>query len=78
MINAGDGSRAIAVDSDLSSRTVRSHITVSRDLEKYFRQFDFWSNYDAEIIANRSILCIPVLSILLPFAWITGCGRLRR
>lgn len=64
--------KAIAVDSGLSSGTIRSRITVSRDLEKYFRDFDFFSCYDADIVDNRSILDIPALSVVLPLAWITG------
>ena len=64
--------KSIVVDSSLSSRTVRAHISVSKDLDKYFRCCDFWSHYDTEIIDNRSIRDIPVLSILLPFAWVTG------
>ena len=62
----------ILVDSKLSSGTVKSNIIVSKSLKKYFRCFDFFSRYDAEIIANNSILNIPVLSIVLPLAWITG------
>jgi hypothetical protein len=73
MIDAGRMSkRSIAVDSNLSSSTLRSRITVSRDLKKYFRHISFFSCYDADIVANKSILCIPVLSMVLPFAWITG------
>ena len=64
--------KTIAVHTDFSSGTVRSRITPSRDLVKYFKDFDFWSHYDSEIHANNSILNIPVLSILLPFAWLTG------
>jgi len=63
---------AISVDSSLSSRTVTSRIAVSGDLKKYFRRLAFFSNYDAEIFANKSILAIPVLSMVLPVAWITG------
>lgn len=69
----GDRNRnAISVDSYLSSRTIRSRIIVSRDLRKYFKSLGFFSSYDAGIVANDSILNIPVLSIVLPFAWITG------
>ena len=63
---------SILVDSTFSSGTVRSRITVSKDLRKYFKHFEFWSRYDAEIFANSSILNIPVLSIVLPLAWVTG------
>ena len=71
VIGAGK-KKVIAVDSSLSSDTIRSRITVSRDLEKYFRHYDFFSRYDSRIVDNRSILDIPALSIVLPLAWITG------
>jgi hypothetical protein len=66
------GNRMIHVDSRASRRTVVSQITVSRDLEKYFRQLAFYSKYVEEIEIDKSILHIPALSILLPIAWITG------
>lgn len=67
------GANVISVDSSLpSDQTVRSQITVSRDLEKYFRGYDFWCRYDAGIVDDRSILNIPVLSLVLPLAWVTG------
>lgn len=71
MIGAG-AKGVIAVDSVLSSDTIRSRITVSRGLEKYFRHYDFWSRYDARIVDNKSILDIPALSVVLPIAWVTG------
>lgn len=68
-----DGSeRTISVDSSLSSRTVRSQIAVSKSMSKYFRHLSFFSSYDADIVADGSVLDIPVLSIVLPLAWITG------
>jgi len=73
MIGVHDRSKkTISVDSSLSSGTVRSQITVSKSLRKYFRHLSFFSGYDADIAANGSILDIPVLSIVLPLAWITG------
>jgi len=66
--------RMIFVDSALSSGTVRSIITVSKDLEKYFRCFQFFSRYDEEVCASKGILNIPVLSIVLPLAWILGAN----
>ena len=74
MINARNrtSKKTIFVDSKLSSGTVNSDILVSKSLKKYFRDFHFFSRYDAEIDADNSILNIPVLSIVLPLAWITG------
>jgi len=62
----------IVVDSRVSLKKVESRIAVSKDLEKYFKSYNFFSEYDAEIVADKSILNIPVLSIVLPLAWITG------
>lgn len=64
--------RSISVDSEFSSGTVRSRIVVSKDLRKYFRRLSFYSSYDGEIAASKGILNIPVLSIVLPLAWVTG------
>jgi hypothetical protein len=64
--------KTISVDSSLSSGMLTSQITVSKSLRKYFRNLSFFSSYDADIVANTSILDIPVLSIVLPLAWITG------
>jgi hypothetical protein len=73
MIGVDDRSKkTISVDSNLSSGTLRSHITVSKSLRKYFRHLSFFSSYDVDIVANSSILDIPVLSIVLPLAWITS------
>ena len=66
------GKRSIYVDSKASPGIVKSHITVTKDLEKYFRCYDFFSSYDEEIRACRAVMNIPVLSIVLPLAWITG------
>jgi hypothetical protein len=67
-----NGKKMIHVESKLLNKRVESHITVSKDLEKYFLCYDFFSNYDESIYANTSILNIPVLSLVLPLAWITG------
>ena len=66
------GKRIIHIETRASKRTIKSNITVSRDLKKYFRRLTFHSRFDEEICANKSILNIPALSILLPLAWITG------
>jgi hypothetical protein len=73
MIGVHDRSeKTISVDSSLSSGTLRSQITVSKSLRKYFRHLSFFSSYDTDIVANTSILDIPVLSIVLPLAWVIG------
>ena len=64
--------RMIHLDSRASNRTVKSSITVSNDLKKYFTNLSLYSLYDEKITTNKSITNIPALSILLPLAWITG------
>jgi hypothetical protein len=39
-------------------------------LNKYVDDNNFFSKYDVKIVNNQSILDIPALSIILPFAWI--------
>lgn len=63
MIGVHDRSKkTISVDTSLSLGTLRSRITASKSLRKYFRHPSFFSSYDADIVANSSILDIPVLS----------------
>jgi hypothetical protein len=62
----------IHVESESSGRTVKSQITVSKDLEKFFKYSTFYSQYDSKIGSDESIINIPALSIVLPLAWITG------
>jgi hypothetical protein len=64
--------KKIVVNSELSSGSLRSLVTVSKDLRKYFSCYHFVSSYDTDIIAHESILNIPILSIVLPLAWISG------
>ena len=59
-------------DSKLIGRRLTSRVTVSKRLKKYFQSFDLFVNYDTDIYANQSILNIPLLSTLLPLAWLTG------
>jgi len=59
-------------DSELVGRRLTSSVTVPRDLRKYFKSTHFFVNYDADITTDRSILNIPLLSTVLPLAWLTG------
>jgi hypothetical protein len=56
----------------LAGRTLTSQFTVPRRLRKYFRSLDFFAIYDADLHADRSILTIPPLATVLPFAWLAG------
>jgi hypothetical protein len=62
----------IIVDSKLSAETIESVITVPRNIRKYFIDLTLRSKYDTKINAEKSIIIIPHLSIILPLAWITG------
>jgi len=59
-------------DSRLVGRTLTSRISVPRGLRKYFKSRVLFAGYDADILADRSILNIPLLAAVLPFAWLTG------
>ena len=59
-------------DSVLEGRKLTSKITVPQNLRKYFRSLDFFAIYDEDIDADRSILNIPALATVLPFAWLAG------
>ncbi|MHA1711253.1 MAG: hypothetical protein ACTSUS_04210 [Candidatus Freyarchaeota archaeon] len=59
-------------DSKLSERELTSSVTASKPLRKYFKSFNLFAKYDEDIYANRSILNIPLLSTVLPLAWLTG------
>jgi len=62
----------IVEDSELEGRKLISKFNVLRRLQKYFRSRDFFTIYDEVIDADKSILNIPALSTVLPFAWLTG------
>jgi len=59
-------------NSVLEGRKLTSKVTVPRHLRKYFRSPDFFAIYDADIQADGSILNIPLLAVVLPFAWLAG------
>ncbi len=59
-------------DAVLEERKLIGRITVPRRLEKYFRSLHFFAIYDEDLDADRSILNIPLLATVLPFAWLAG------
>jgi len=59
-------------DSVLEGRKLTGKFTVPRHLRKYFRSLDFFAIYDEDIDADLSILNIPMLATVLPFAWLAG------
>jgi len=64
--------KIISVNSVLEKNMIKSTINVSRCLEQYFNTLHFYAIYDAKIFSDESINNIPILSIVLPVAWITG------
>lgn len=65
-------SEIVIHDSKLTGRRLISRVTVSKRLEKYLKSFELFANYDTDIYANTSVLNIPLLSTVLPLAWLTG------
>jgi hypothetical protein len=59
-------------DAVLEGRRLSGSVTVPRRLRKYFRSLDFFAIYDEDINADASILNIPLLATVLPFAWLVG------
>ncbi len=62
----------ISIDSKLSASKLVSNITVSDGLKKYFNSFRLFAHYDSQLRADTSILNIPLVSTVLPLAWLTG------
>jgi hypothetical protein len=62
----------IFVCSRLSGNKLISTVSVPKSLRKYFRSFRLIVNYDASLRADLSILNIPLVSTVLPLAWLTG------
>jgi len=51
---------------------ITNKITVSKDLEKYIRTYEMFTEYDCNIHADESILNIPIIANIVPLAWLTG------
>jgi len=62
----------IISDSLISGNRLTSTVTFPKRLMKYFKSFSFFAEYDTKIRADKSILNIPLLSAVLPLAWLTG------
>ena len=63
---------AISVSSTLSGQRLTSTVTVPKGLRKYFNSFRLFAHYNAQLRADMSILNIPLVSTVLPLAWLTG------
>jgi hypothetical protein len=58
--------------SKLVDRQLTSCVSVQGSIKKYFNSLNVFVKYDVDITAGRSILNIPLLATVLPFAWLTG------
>jgi hypothetical protein len=67
-----DQMNAISVSSTLSGHKLASTVTVPKGLRKYFNSFRLFAHYNAQLRADSSILNIPLVSTILPLAWLTG------
>ena len=56
----------------LKSRKLISKLSVSKDLTKYLKTNELFIEYDTDILADTSILNIPLIATVLPLAWLTG------
>jgi hypothetical protein len=63
--------KQINIETNLCNKTIKSRITVSKKLKKYFKNFDFFIRYDKGITEDKGILNIPATSFILPIAWVT-------
>jgi hypothetical protein len=59
-------------DTTLVDRRLTSRVSPPRGLRKYFKTVRFFAHYDADIVADRSILNLPLVATVLPLAWLTG------
>jgi hypothetical protein len=57
--------------------TVESSLQVPDRIKKYIKTPELFVIYDKEIPDNESILHIPLVSNVLPLAWLTDCARIR-
>lgn len=62
----------ITVESRLIGNKVISTLAVPRNLRKYIESYKLYVKYDAPISADTSIINIPLISNILPLAWLTG------
>jgi len=57
----------------LSNTFLVCKFSVSKELKKFFKEYEFFAEYNHDISdVPKSILTIPILSNLLPIAWFTG------
>jgi hypothetical protein len=62
----------MSVSSTLSGHKLTNTVTVPKGLGKYFNSSRLFAYYDAQPRADMSILNIPLVSTVLPLAWLTG------
>ena len=58
-------------DSALDGFRIKYEVSVPRSLKKYFRSFNVFVEYDESVDVDTSILNMPILTAVLPLAWLT-------
>ena len=61
----------ISVDTTFKDNILTSNIIVPKSLKKYFNSLKFFATYDEPLKVNTSILNIPLVSAILPLAFLT-------
>jgi hypothetical protein len=56
---------------NIDGKSVKSIVNAPVRIRKYIKSSELFLQYDKEITSNESILNIPLLSIVLPLAWLT-------
>ena len=64
--------KEITISSTMSGNKLISTVAPPKSLRKYFISSKLFAYYDMRIRAKRSILNIPLISTILPIAWLTG------
>lgn len=62
----------IFITSKLIGQELNSTVTVPKKLRKYFHSSRLSAYYHTQLTANKSILNVPLVSTVLPLAWLTG------
>lgn len=63
---------AICVSSVVDNNKIRAVANPPEELRKYFNTLELIVNYDESLNADKSIVNIPIISTVLPLAWLTG------
>ncbi len=68
------GTSTIAVEPELSGKTLRVQVRHTRDLRRFFSASEFSVRYDDQIAAGDGLLGVTATALVLPLAWLTGAN----